>query len=264
MPRVLLHHVQRGSGAPLLLLHGIGMSHRVWEHVVPRLEGAFACVAVDLPGFGGSPRLDGAPTMAALGTACAAFMGERGHDRFHVAGNSLGGGVALWLALRGHARSACVLSPVGFTHDWDRAWLQVSLRLTHASGPVMRRAVPLIGRPPGVRRALFAQLVAHGERLSVQDAVDAYEDLAHAVAFRDTQRHAVNWRCPDAGELPCPVTVGWGEHDRLLLRRPQAARARERLPQAEHLVLEDCGHLPTWDDPAQVAEVIRAAAARAS
>ncbi len=53
------------------------------------------------------------------------------------------------------------------------------------------------------------------------------------------------------------MTVAWGEHDRLLLTGPQAARARERLPAARHVALPDCGHLPTWDDPALVARVIR-------
>jgi pimeloyl-ACP methyl ester carboxylesterase len=60
--------------------------------------------------------------------------------------------------------------------------------------------------------------------------------------------------------LPCPVTVAWGEHDRLLLTGPQAARAAARLPSAKHVTLRDCGHLPAWDDPALVADTIRVAA----
>jgi pimeloyl-ACP methyl ester carboxylesterase len=260
---VPMHHVHRGSGPPLLLVHGLGMSHRAWRDVVPLLEDDFECFAVDLPGFGASPQLDVPPTMAALGGACAALMASLGHDAFHVAGNSLGGGIALWLALEGRARSACALSPVGFAADWERAWMHVSLVATRASEPVVRPALPVLGRPPWVRRALFSELVAHGERRSVQDAVEAYEDLGAAAGFTATLRHAVNWRCPSVtGALPCPVTVAWGEHDRLLLHRPQSARARERLPQAEHLLLEDCGHLPTWDDPAQVTRVLRVTAAR--
>jgi pimeloyl-ACP methyl ester carboxylesterase len=56
------------------------------------------------------------------------------------------------------------------------------------------------------------------------------------------------------------VTVAWGDKDRLLLHGPQSARARERLPGATHVTLPDCGHLPTWDDPALVARTIRDAA----
>jgi pimeloyl-ACP methyl ester carboxylesterase len=59
-------------------------------------------------------------------------------------------------------------------------------------------------------------------------------------------------RCPDVAG---PVTIAWAEKDRLLLPR-QAERARRALPRARHLTLAGCGHVPTWDDPAQVAEAI--------
>ncbi len=90
--------------------------------------------------------------------------------------------------------------------------------------------------------------------------MDSLRAVADATAFEATKRHGLNWRCPQADPLPCPVTVAWAEHDRLLLRGPQAPRARRRLPSARHLVLHDCGHLPSWDDPAQTAAVIREAA----
>ena len=51
------------------------------------------------------------------------------------------------------------------------------------------------------------------------------------------------------------VTVAWGEHDKLLLRR-QADRARAALPQARHIILPGCGHVPTYDDPAVVTDAI--------
>ncbi|MDP9294639.1 MAG: alpha/beta hydrolase, partial [Actinomycetota bacterium] len=61
----------------------------------------------------------------------------------------------------------------------------------------------------------------------------------------------------------CPVTVAWGEHDRLLLFRRHSARARRVLPDARHVTLHGCGHVPTWDDPEQVARVLLEASAEA-
>jgi pimeloyl-ACP methyl ester carboxylesterase len=58
-------------------------------------------------------------------------------------------------------------------------------------------------------------------------------------------------------EVPSAATVAWAERDRLLLPR-QAARARAAAPRARHVTLRDCGHVPTWDDPAQVATVLLA------
>jgi pimeloyl-ACP methyl ester carboxylesterase len=70
-----------------------------------------------------------------------------------------------------------------------------------------------------------------------------------------------DWDEPAAGAPPCPTTIAWGEHDRLLLYRPQSARARAALPAARHVTLSGCGHVPTWDDPEQVARVLLEASA---
>jgi pimeloyl-ACP methyl ester carboxylesterase len=58
----------------------------------------------------------------------------------------------------------------------------------------------------------------------------------------------------------CPTTIAWAEHDRLLLTGRQAPRARRWLPEARHVTLHGCGHVPTWDDPEQVARAILDAA----
>ena len=54
----------------------------------------------------------------------------------------------------------------------------------------------------------------------------------------------------------CPTTIAWAERDRLLLAGRQAPRARRWLPEARHVTLRGCGHVPTWDDPEQVARAI--------
>jgi pimeloyl-ACP methyl ester carboxylesterase len=248
-----------GSGPPLLLAHGIGMSRAAFARVLEPLARDFEVVAVDLPGFGESP-LDRTPTMRALADACAATMAGLGHERFHAAGNSLGGGVALHLALDGRALSACGLSPVGFADGWDRAWAQANLRLTYAVGGAAAALMRGPGRIGAVRRALVRTYLEHGERIEPAEFIASFEGLDAHGGYRPTLRHAINWRCPATGDLPCPVTIAWAEHDRLLLTGPQSARARERLPTARHVTLTDCGHLPAWDDPALVAETIRAAA----
>ncbi len=249
-----------GSGPPLLLAHGIGLSHRAFAGVTEDLAADFEVFAVDLPGFGDSAPVAGAPTMRALADACAELMAVHGHARFHVAGNSLGGGVALHLALDGRALSACGLSPVGFVEGWERAYLELSLWFAAAGGRLSAALMRGPGRVGAVRRALVRQYAEHGDRQSAATYRDAFTRLRAAPGYWRTTRHAINWRCPTRPFLPCPVTVAWGEHDRLLLTGPQSARARDRLPTARHVLLPDCGHLPAWDDPELTARTIRAAA----
>jgi pimeloyl-ACP methyl ester carboxylesterase len=259
-----LSHVRQGSGPPLLLVHGIGHSLDCWRQVTPALAASHEVFAIDLPGFGDSPALGAAPTLEALTHACVAFMAAHGHERFHVAGNSLGGGIALALALGGRALSACALSPVGFVAGAaERANLQLTLLASRELAPAMVRALPVL-RPPGpVRRVLHLSYAAHADRISLQALIDTYEKLAAAPGFQATRRHAINWRAPSVGHLPVPVTIAWGDKDRLLLHRPQSARARERWPAATHVTLTDCGHLPTWDDPGLIARTIAGTTAAA-
>lgn len=255
----MLSHVRIGSGPPLLLAHPFGTSHRAFTGVAERLAGDFEVFAVDLPGFGDSAPVAGAPSLRALADACAALMAAHGHQRFHVAGNSMGGGLALHLALDGRALSACALSPIGFLEGWERAYLALSLWSYRALGP----AIPVLLRGPGrfgpVRRALVRQTAEHGDRRSVEELVDTFERLMRAPGYWRTSRAAVTWRCPTVPSLPIPVTVAWAAHDRLLLTGSQSARARERLPAARHVTLAGCGHVPMWDDPGLVADTIREA-----
>jgi pimeloyl-ACP methyl ester carboxylesterase len=96
-----------------VLLHALGSSRHVWEPVIAALSDHFDVIAVDLPGFGGSPPLPGTvtPTPAALAAAIADALDTTGVRRPHVVGNSLGGWIALELAALRPLASLTLLSP---------------------------------------------------------------------------------------------------------------------------------------------------------
>ena len=249
----MLHHVRTGQGPPLLLAHGIGMSHRAFEGTAEALAQDFTVYAVDLPGFGQSDLLPGAPTMRALADACAELVDG---EPFAIAGNSLGGGVALHLALDGRARAACALSPVGFVEGWERLWLHAVVR----SSPALFPPVAPLADVALARKLALAVIAAHGDRLTGERLRAALQDIRRP-GLRPAADHALNWRAPSVASLPCPVTIAWSELDRLLLYGPQSRRARERMPSARHVTLEGLGHVPMWDDPDAVARVVRDAVA---
>jgi len=79
--------------------------------------------------------------------------------------------------------------------------------------------------------------------------------LAGAPWFDDTLRAINRDRFSGGESISVPVTIAWGEHDRVLLPH-QAKRAARAVPSAKMLTLEGCGHVPMTDDPDQVARVI--------
>src|SRR4051794_17142717 len=140
-----------GSGEPLVLIHGIGHTWRGWKPMLPLLERRFDVLAVDMPGFGHSdplpPGVDSTPE--ALADAVEDEMGRAGFDRAHIAGNSLGGWVALELARRGRAETVTALSPAGLQHARERDWGVAILR---AERWLARHSPPPAAPPPGPRR----------------------------------------------------------------------------------------------------------------
>jgi pimeloyl-ACP methyl ester carboxylesterase len=250
---VTLAHDRAGEGPPLVLLHGIGMSKEVWRPVVPRLAREREVIAVDLPGFGASP--PGPRTVAGLADAVDAFIASLGLERPHVAGNSLGGGVALLLGARDRARTVCAISPIGFAAGREGAYTRALLVATRLLAP----ATPLLAGPRAARVITCAYIAARPWRIPREDVLQWGRATARAPAYWPLLR--ADWTI----EAPvCPATVAWGERDRLLPFGRQAPRARRRLPAARHVVLRGCGHVPTWDDPAQVARVLVEASASAA
>src|ERR1700754_142475 len=127
---VQLNHRRTGSGDPLVLMHGIGSRWQMWEPVIGPLAEHHDVIAVDLPGFGASPMPPpgtppGIDSQIAL---VSEFLAQLGVERPHVAGNSMGGLLALEMAGRGLARSATALSPAGFASRSQMTYGKVALR----------------------------------------------------------------------------------------------------------------------------------------
>ena len=244
-----IEYERRGSGDPLLLVHGLGGDRCTWFPVIDRLAADHDVIAVDLPGFGASPPPpdDVSPTPRALAGSLASLLDELGLSSAHAVGNSLGGWIALELALLGRARTVTTLCAAGM---WSRP---LGPRPELRGRALSRTVAPLLGAvmaPTFVRRRLLAAFVAHPERVSRQDAARMAAVYLAAPGYVATNREMRADRFRGASEIDVPVTLAWGDRDRLISPRdPGIAGAR-------NVVLEDCGHVPTWDDPERVPEII--------
>jgi pimeloyl-ACP methyl ester carboxylesterase len=244
-----------GDGPALILIHGTGSSRAAWDPVVPLLAPHRRVFVIDLPGCGSSPALPAAvmPTIPALAETVEGWMAERDLGRAHVAGNSLGGGVALELA-KGHmVSSATALSPVGFYNRWEFAYGSNSLRLTRIGAKALNPVAPVVFRSRVVRTITLWQALARPWRMSAESAISSARAMATASDFDRGIRAAGGYRF--SGVPAAPVTIAWGRRDRILLWR-QAERARRLLPDARFIPLDGCGHVPMTDDPRLVAEAI--------
>jgi pimeloyl-ACP methyl ester carboxylesterase len=248
---------RRGSGEPLVLLHGLGSRWQVFAPVLDTLAEQFEVFAVDMPGFGASPALAGRTDVLALTGAIEAWIADQGLDRPHVAGNSTGGGVALELADRGAVRTATGLAPIGFWSPRERAFCQASMRSTRMVSRATRSFAPVLAGNAVTRTLSLSQFYARPWALDPDDVIASVNALVDAPAFDDVNASFAGYLVPATAADHVPVTVAWGAKDRLLLPR-QLERARHRLPRARHVLLPHAGHIMMADDPPAVAAVIAA------
>lgn len=247
---------RRGSGEPVVLIHGIGHRRQIWDPIVDDLATRYDVLAIDLSGFGESPAYPRGHAYS-MPNACdhlATQFEKWGIDKPHVVGNSLGGCIALELGARGLVSSVTALSPAGFFGPISRfqaLFMLIMLRVLAVvtPTPVLRR---LSGTTFGKVLA-GATLYVHPQRHSAEATFGDAMALKHAKAFERTAVAGVTYKFDS--QVTVPTTIAWGTHDRIL-PHSQSKIARERLPQARHVDLPRCGHVPIADDPELVTRVI--------
>jgi len=237
-----------GAGPRVLLVHGLGGERHVWEPVWPALTARCDVMTIDLPGFGRSRSAPKESDVSPQGLArtVAAFLAEQGFERPHVAGNSLGGWVALELARLGVVRSVTALCPAGF-------WIRKQGPLP--SGPrraliAARPLIPFAFASGAVRKRALGGVMVHPERLGYRASVRIASAYAGSRGYVEVQNAMRAHRLEDGVGIDVPVTVAWGEHDRLV------GPERVALHPTRVELLRDAGHVPMWDVPERVVALV--------
>jgi pimeloyl-ACP methyl ester carboxylesterase len=255
-----LAYDRAGSGEPLILLHGQGFSRRSWDPVIAGLAVDRDVIAVDLPGHGDSPRQprDRGNTPHDLAIAVTELLDELGIPTAHLAGNSLGGWVALELGRLQRARTVTALSPAGLWRRRAPRHIRLAMRQARLNARVTRRLAPHAPRTRLARGLAMIQVSGRPFRLPYEPVQTAVHDMAAAPGFRDTLRGLEQHRFEDGAAITAPVTIAFGSRDRVLL--PGVSRRRDQLPDHTRWVtLAGCGHVPMFDDPHALTDLLRAA-----
>jgi len=257
VPGARVRYVRKGSGPPVVLLHGFASSLYTWKDVLPALAAGHDVVAIDLPGFGGSsiPR----PLQAAsYPGVILAVMDRLGLDRASLVGNSLGGSVAVAVAEEHPERvnRLVLIDSAGFNfRARDRPWI---LRLVAAPGvasaaerlPVRRRLVAA-----GLRQVFFRDDLVTEERIDEYAAPMLRPGAARAAAELLAAPGPADFAAV-AARVRAPTLVVWGRED-TWIPVAHASRFTAAISGATAVVLEECGHTPQEEKPAEVAALLR-------
>ena len=250
------HYSESGAGRPLILLHGIGMSHAAWNAVTPHLCATRRVIAFDIAGFGLTPPLakETVPNIPNLVDGLERSIREIGIPTpVDIAGNSLGGTMALEAARRSIARSAVAISPPGL---WRKnaprhiKYVFATLRFMVKRFPRLLRHAMCV---PFLKAVALAVPISVGSACMPEaDAIRAVEDLAQSTGFEDT----FNNTCSpfSAVEIRVPLTVAFGDCDWILTKE---VRLRNTLPaHTRWIEMPALGHVPMWVDPIGISRLI--------
>ncbi len=254
-----MNYIRRGTGKPLLLIHGLGGSWRSWTPILDGLAAEREVIAVDLPGSGQSPPLPGESSIRTFADAITCFVVANGLEGVDAVGSSMGARLVLELARRGGVLGGGVsLNPGGFWRGWERHAFFVSIYLSVRLVRGLRAALPSITRSAVGRTLLLSQFSARPWALTSQVTLEelrgyadspSFDELLYNLAYGEIQQGAA------AGAIPHPLVIGWGDRDRVCFPW-QAKRALEAFPDARLRWFRGCGHFPQWDAPDEATRLI--------
>jgi len=251
-----------GSGEPLLLLHGIGSTHRDFAALRPRLDARYAVLAPDLPGLGDSAPLPVLPTVAAIADALEADLDTLGLDRVHVLGSSLGGRLALELAVRGRARSVVALAPSGLNLPVERLNQGLTMGAMRLTVRALRPLLEAATRYRPTRAPLLTGLRSMPWLAGEDDARAMVDGFGGSPDFWRLLKWAILADVPSGlDRIDCPVRLAQGTAD--VIASGQTPRYLALIPGARFQPLVGAGHAPQSDAPGAILSLVREATAAA-
>ncbi|MGD0573983.1 MAG: alpha/beta hydrolase [Anaerolineales bacterium] len=246
MPRILanaiqLYYEENGAGQPLMFIHGLGSSTRDWEFQVPEFSGAHRVVAFDLRGHGRSDKPAGPYSMRMFSADTSSLMKALGLKSASVVGISLGGGIALQLALDAPEMVKTVVvvnsgpAMVGPSADAKK---EIETRI----GIVRQKGMRAMGE------ALGRQLFPKAEQESLRRTFIERWAENDPQAYIETLLAMADWNVTNQlGSIRCPALIISADQD----YSPVAAKEAyvKLMPDAELVVITDAHHATPLDQP---------------
>lgn len=234
----------------VLLLHGLGVNGSSWQFQIPALiESGYSPLAPDIPGFGKSQPVRGTLSIAKIAADMAEFMGHFSKNPFAVVGISMGGVIALQLALDFPKLVGRLVLVNTFAHlrlyTWQtfpyfalRAFLVYTLGLPRQSRTVARRIFPRPEQEP-FRQSFMEQINQADPR--------GYRAMMRCLATFDARKRLE--------VINCPTLIVTGAQDTTVAPENQIELAKG-IHHAEHIIIPHAGHAVTIEKPDQINELL--------
>jgi pimeloyl-ACP methyl ester carboxylesterase len=270
MPEISPALYRAGEGEPLVLIHGFTATWRCWLPILGELVPRFEVIAPTLHGHDGGAALpphDAPHSIPRAADLLEEHLDALGVGTAHLAGNSLGGALALELAKRGRARSVVGISPAGGLRPGDTAGAQRVVKVFSRMQNTTRRAMPILPRVvarPRPRRLALRDVMTRGHQVPAAEALGLARSSLRCAIVEDvyTVLRSGQASLVDLDRIDVPVLITWAAKDRILPIESHAPRLREEIRGVEFRVHDGVGHTPMWDDPGLIAATIGDFAAR--
>jgi len=246
MPRVLLgdlnvYYEVHGEGEPLILLHGLGSSTRDWQFQLDDFAAHYQVITLDLRGYGQTDHPPGPYSIRLMSEDVIALMDYLEISSFHLLGYSLGGAVALQIAVD-HAhridKLIVVNSQPSFIPTSWRQKVEYYMRKMVVATMGMRRLAPVIA----------SRLFPNHDQQDLRDLVIDRYSQNDAQAYLATLDALITWSVvPQLGKLQMPILFIAAEHDYTPVEDKK--RYLDQIPNARMVVVENSRHGTPLDQP---------------
>jgi pimeloyl-ACP methyl ester carboxylesterase len=247
------HYIEKGEGSNhIVLIHGFRAHSYSWRYLIdPLSQAGYHVWTIDLIGYGLSDKPDQIPyNVDFFVQHVKAFMDAKGITKAHLVGNSMGGGVALKMAISHphHVCSMTLLSALGYPVEIP-LYLSIGRHISHIWPPFLG---------PRMVRHILSQIVFDKKNIS-DEQVEAYcmpyrlpgGVLASILTLQQFDNQYFIEMAQHYPTLPHPSLIIWGEHDSLI-PMSHYEKFQKDFPKAQHFLFANCGHIPQEETPQEV------------
>ncbi len=254
-----VHYQRKGKGHPLVLVHGFSGQVWNWREWMKELPNDFELIAMDLPGFG----LTGPHPKRAYSTEMSIkflddFLTKIGVDTFHIAGNSMGGGIA-WAYTLAHperVKKLVLVDASGYPRDSKQTKTISGFKILRYK--FLHGLITKITPRSIIKQSLEGTYV--DQKFANEQEVDLYMDMIRRAGNRqvliDRTKTPRKNRSGLIKNIQHPTLIMWGDKD-IIIPVSNAQKFHQDLPNSELVIYENVGHLPMDEVGAQSAKDVR-------